>query len=176
MLSEIIGNEAVKERIVSLLKAGRLPHAVMLEGQRGTGRLTLAHAIAKALVCDSGNACGNCLNCKQAANRINPDVLVYYPGKPTLFSVDDVRKINDDAMIKPNQAGRKVMILCECEKMNSAAKSPNLRYFLHPVCGVAAPANSDNIFEGLFFFWPEGQSQFGQSLVYLRTDNTCSFT
>ncbi len=132
MLSEIIGNEAVKERIVSLLKAGRLPHAVMIEGQRGTGRLTLAHAIAKALVCDSGNACGNCLNCKQAANRINPDVLVYYPGKPTLFSVDDVRKINDDAMIKPNQAARKVMILCDCEKMNAAAQNAFLKTLEEP--------------------------------------------
>ena len=131
MLSEFVGNTAIKGRIAALLEAGRLPHAIILEGQRGIGRLTLAVAIAQALVCENGNACGKCLNCKQALRLTNPDILVYKPDK-TVFSVDQVRKINSDAMIKPNQACRKVMILCNCEQMNDEAQNAFLKTLEEP--------------------------------------------
>lgn len=131
MLSEFVGNTALKARISSLLEAGRLPHAIILEGLRGNGRFTLAVAIAQALVCDNGNACGECLNCKQALRLTNPDILVYEPDK-TVFSVDKVRKINSDAMIKPNQAGRKVMILRNCEQMNAEAQNAFLKTLEEP--------------------------------------------
>lgn len=131
-LSEFVGNTAVKGRIAALLEAGRLPHAIVLEGLRGIGRFTLAVAIAQALVCENGNACGKCLNCKQALRLTNPDVLVYEPDKKTVFSVDQVRKINSDAMIKPNQAARKVMILCNCEQMNDEAQNAFLKTLEEP--------------------------------------------
>lgn len=131
MLSELIGNHAVKSRITALLAAGRLPHALLIEGQRGTGRFTLACAVARALVCSTGNACGICRNCIQAAHLTHPDILVYAP-KEAVFKVNTVRQINADAMIKPNQASRKVMILRDCEKMNDEAQNAFLKTLEEP--------------------------------------------
>lgn len=131
MLSEVIGNSAVKNRITALLESGRLPHAIILEGQRGTGRFTMAASIAKTLVCDSKNACGACHNCRQAEKLTHPDVLVYAPDK-TVFTVDKVRKINEDALVKPNQAACKVMILQNCEQMNAEAQNAFLKTLEEP--------------------------------------------
>lgn len=131
MLSELIGNQAVKSRIAASLSAGRLPHALLIEGPRGSGRRTLAWAIARALVCDSGNACGQCRNCRQAAGHTHPDILTYQP-ETSVFTVDLVRKINADAMIKPNQAACKVMILQDCERMNAQAQNAFLKTLEEP--------------------------------------------
>lgn len=131
MLSALAGNQAVRGRISALLSSGRLPHALLLEGQRGTGRRTLAWAIAKALVCDRGTACGQCKNCKQAAAHAHPDILAYQPEK-SVFTVDLVRKICADAMIKPNQAACKVMILQDCELMNPQAQNAFLKTLEEP--------------------------------------------
>lgn len=131
ILSELIGNEAVKNRVAAALTSRRLPHALLIEGQRGTGRFTLALAIARALVCDSGKACGLCRNCRQAMNRTHPDILVYQPEK-SVFTVDLVRQINADAMIKPNQAVCKVMILRDCEQMNAQAQNAFLKTLEEP--------------------------------------------
>lgn len=131
MLSALVGNAAVKNRISALIKAGRLPHALLLEGRRGTGCFTLACAIARALVCTGENACGVCHNCKQAANLTHPDILVYAPDK-TVFTVSKIRQITADAMVKPNQAARKVMILRACEQMNAEAQNAFLKTLEEP--------------------------------------------
>lgn len=131
MLEELIGNQAVKGRIESSLLAGRLPHAIIIEGPQGSGKRTLSWAIARALVCDSGNACGKCRNCRQALGHTHPDILVYQPDSAT-FTVDLVRKINGDAMIKPNQAAYKVMILQDCERMNPQAQNAFLKTLEEP--------------------------------------------
>ncbi len=51
--NHFLGNEKVKEQISFLLNSGRLPHAIILEGETGIGKRTLAREIAAALVCRS---------------------------------------------------------------------------------------------------------------------------
>lgn len=131
MLDGFVGNDALKNRLTALIENERLPHAVIIEGRTGTGRTTLAYEIARALVCDNGNACGKCINCIQAEKRAHADIIEYRPDK-TVFGIDKVRAVNSDAMIKPNQARRKVLILRDCEQMNEAAQNAFLKTLEEP--------------------------------------------
>ena len=60
--SDIPGHESVKQRMRQMVESGHLPHAVLLEGPQGIGKLALARAFAQYIHCDnpqpSGDACG----------------------------------------------------------------------------------------------------------------------
>ena len=66
-----------------MAESGRMPHALLLLGQPGTGGLPLAMAYAQYILCakksDSGEACGTCPNCVKAEKMIHPDIHFSYP-------------------------------------------------------------------------------------------------
>ena len=82
LFRNIIGQENTKKRLLSLIKESRLPHALMLWGNEGTGKLGLAIAMAQYLLCTNRNehdACGECLSCKQIQKLIHPDLHFVFP-------------------------------------------------------------------------------------------------
>lgn len=79
---DIIGQQTVKEHILRLVQENRLPHALMLWGNEGVGKLPLALAMAQYLLCSNkqgGDACGTCLSCKQMSKLIHPDLHFVFP-------------------------------------------------------------------------------------------------
>ena len=132
----LIGNEKTKELLSGLLEADRFPHALILEGEEGIGKKTLAWEIALALMCSSGGAerpCRECAQCKKVLKKIHPDILTYTPSnKSGTISVDDIRSLIKDAYIKPNEAEYKILIVEECKNMRQEAQNALLKILEEP--------------------------------------------
>lgn len=80
--SDIIGQSSAKGRLRRMAGGGRMPHALLLLGPAGAGKLALALAYAQYVLCsDRGaeDACGRCPNCIKASKLIHPDLHFSYP-------------------------------------------------------------------------------------------------
>ena len=80
--SDIIGQDAVKEQLRRQLADGRVPHAQLMAGPEGSGKLAAALALAQALLCPAagdGGACGECPSCRMAARLAHPDLHFAFP-------------------------------------------------------------------------------------------------
>ena len=79
---DIIGQEEVKQHLMRLLAENKLPHAIMLCGPRGAGKLPLALAFAQMLLCQhptEDGACGNCSDCHMSSLWAHPDLHFTFP-------------------------------------------------------------------------------------------------
>ena len=78
----IIGQEETKQHLMRLLRENKLPHAIMMCGPKGAGKLPLALAFAQTLLCqqptDEG-ACGSCSDCHMTADWAHPDLHFSFP-------------------------------------------------------------------------------------------------
>lgn len=131
----LIGNEKTKELLTGLLEAGRFPHAVILEGEEGIGKKTLAWEIALALMCTGSGQrpCRECAQCKKVLRRIHPDIITYSPSnKSNTVSVDDIRALISDAYVKPNESDYKLLIVEQCKNMRSEAQNALLKILEEP--------------------------------------------
>lgn len=133
-LTNFIGNEKVIDRLSKLMESGRFPHALIIEGEEGIGKKTLAKDIACALVCRGNDKpCGECAQCKKAIGAIHPDISEYIPaGTANSFHVDTVRNIINDAYVQPNEADYKIYILVNAHCMNQNAQNALLKILEEP--------------------------------------------
>lgn len=133
-LTNFIGNEKVIDRLSKLIESGRFPHALIIEGEEGIGKKTLAKDIACALVCRGNDKpCGECAQCKKAIGAIHPDISEYIPaGTANSFHVDTVRNIINDAYVQPNEADYKIYILANAHCMNQNAQNALLKILEEP--------------------------------------------
>ncbi|MBO4589735.1 MAG: DNA polymerase III subunit delta' [Bacteroidaceae bacterium] len=90
LFTDIIGQEAIAERLIQGVQEGRIPHAMLFAGPSGTGKLPMAVAYAQYLVCSgksgglfdegiAGEACGTCPACVKMNKLVHPDVHFIYP-------------------------------------------------------------------------------------------------
>ena len=133
-LTNFIGNEKVIDRLSKLMESGRFPHALIIEGEEGIGKKTLAKDIACALVCRGNDKpCGECSQCKKAIAAIHPDISEYIPARTAnSFHVDTVRNIINDAYVQPNEADYKIYILANAHCMNQNAQNALLKILEEP--------------------------------------------
>lgn len=80
--SEVIGQDEAKERLRQMVNEGRVPHAILLCGPQGSGKMALALAFASYLLCHGqadGDSCGVCQQCKMVEQWAHPDLHFAYP-------------------------------------------------------------------------------------------------
>ena len=81
--SEVVGQERVKEIFHKYMESGKIPHAIMLCGPMGSGKLPMALALATYLCCTNrtpdGDSCGECPSCVKMNNLAHPDVHFAFP-------------------------------------------------------------------------------------------------
>jgi len=138
MIFPLIGNDNVKSAVENAIKARRIPHAILIEGDMGLGRHTLAGFIARAAVCESENRpCGECKGCKMYSAMSHPDVLTVAPedGKKNI-TVAQIRTLRNDAYIKPHSADFKAFIIDGAERMNEQAQNALLKVLEEPPANV----------------------------------------
>ena len=118
---DIIGQESIKKHLQTAIKTGNLSHAYIINGEYGSGRQTIASALAKTIQCqsktDDTDACGVCTSCKQAESHNHPDIK-YITHDKTSISVNDIREqLNNDISIKPYSSEYKIYIIPDANKM-----------------------------------------------------------
>lgn len=131
---DFVGNERTIEQVGVLIDSGHFPHAVVIEGEKGLGKKTLASFIAAALVCRGENKpCFDCTQCNKAKGHIHPDIFEYSAsGGANSFHVDVVRDVIKDVYIKPNEADYKVYLLGNADCMSVSAQNALLKVLEEP--------------------------------------------
>ncbi len=126
---ELVGNERVKRQLAADIDSGRFPHALLIEGESGSGRHTLAKLIARAAVCraQGQRPCGACDACRKSEH---PDITVY--GEDAAISVEVVRSLRQEAYVMPNEAAYRVMILANAQSMLVPAQNALLKILEEP--------------------------------------------
>ncbi len=134
LLSEFAGNDEVKTELSEAMKNNTLPHALIIDGAKGTGKKTLARIIAQYSVCSSeeNRPCGVCPHCLKAEKNIHPDIMTSDGNNSGGLNVEAIRNIRSSAYIKPNEARAKVYMLFNCEKMLAAAQNAFLKILEEP--------------------------------------------
>lgn len=128
-----VGNAQAKSLVAAAVDSGRFPHALLIEGPRGSGRKTLAHLVAKAAVCTAADKpCGVCAQCLKAETG-HPDITwLRGDGTPKSLSVAVIRELRDACGIVPNEADHKVAILADADCMNVQAQNALLKILEEP--------------------------------------------
>lgn len=134
-INDFLGNTILKETFSSFFKNNKVPHFIILEGEKGLGKKTFSKIIAQNVLCNFSDpfSCENCKDCKKIINDIHPDVI--YPEKTgtlNTFSVSTVREIRKDAYIVPNEADYKVYIFLDADDMNAASQNALLKVIEEP--------------------------------------------
>lgn len=130
----LVGNNKINLAISHAIKENRLPHAILIEGDAGTGRHTLARFISAAAVCSGEDSpCGECRDCKLWENDNHPDITVTAPleGKKNI-SVAQIRQLRTDAFVKPHEAECRVFIIDNADSMNDQAQNALLKILEEP--------------------------------------------
>lgn len=103
------GNERAKAYLNAAFARNSIPHALLIAGEPGIGKKTLANIIARALVCASDNSpCETCDACYKSKNGIHPDI-VRIDGEKS--DIKAIRNLKCDALLRPNDSERKVYII-----------------------------------------------------------------
>jgi len=134
MIFPLAGNEKIRLAVSNALKENRLPHAIIIEGDIGLGKHTLARFLASAAVCSGEDApCTVCKNCHLADINSHPDIAVTAPeeGKKNI-SVAQIRSLKNETFVKPHQAKKRVFIIDGADTMNEQSQNALLKVLEEP--------------------------------------------
>lgn len=128
------GNPRVKKSISAMVDADRVPHALLIEGEDGLGKKTLARELARALVCrGEKKPCCECAQCVKALKGVHPDIYEYCaPGSANSFHIDKVRDVISSSHMLPNEARYKIYLLENAHCMNEPAQNALLKILEEP--------------------------------------------
>ena len=99
---EVVGQLQVTRALRNSLKAGRVRHAYLFSGPRGTGKTTTARLLAKAINCDGEDApCGDCRACRAIQEGRYLDLIEIDAATHT--GVDDVRELREKIVFLPSE-------------------------------------------------------------------------
>ena len=127
----LVGQVPVKQALMNALSSGRIAHAYLFTGPRGTGKTTTARIFAKALNCLNGptdHPCGECLNCRQITDGSAMDVQELDAASNR--GVDDIKNLNKNADFAPVNCRYKVYIIDEAHMLTTEACNAHVVFIL----------------------------------------------
>lgn len=120
IFKSLIGNEDIKNTLGVAIKNSTFSHAYIIEGQRGSGKHTIARLASAAIMCKSADTlpCETCLSCHKILHDNCVDVRFY-----DAFKVDEVRKVKETIYESTTECDYKVIVFNDADKMNPKAQN-----------------------------------------------------
>ncbi len=137
--ADIVGQEQIKEHLENAINMNKVSHAYIINGERNAGKEFIAKTFAMALQCENRQEyepCQECHSCSQAKSGNHPDIIFITHEKPGTIGVDDIRsQINNDVVIKPYSAPKKIYIIndsagAECPAKNTG-RTPGICSYIN---------------------------------------------
>ncbi len=124
----------LKKNLLSALKEGYMSHAVLIEGEKGTGKRELALWLASAMLCREENApCGKCAVCRKIADGNHPDVFFVLPEeKKRSIGIESIRELKETLWLMPNESSQKIYIIPNADIMTPEAQNALLKSLEEP--------------------------------------------
>lgn len=119
---DVVGQGHITETLKKQVETGRLSHAYLFIGTRGTGKTTCAKILAKAVNCEhpvNGNPCNQCAACRGIDDGSILDVVEIDAASNN--RVEDVRALRDEAVFSPANVNKRVYIIDEVHMLSNSA-------------------------------------------------------
>ncbi len=130
---DVVGQEHITETLKKQVETGRLSHAYLFIGTRGTGKTTCAKILAKAVNCEhpvNGNPCNQCAACRGIDDGSILDVVELDAASNN--GVDNVRALRDEAVFSPASVRKRVYIVDEVHMLSNSAFNALLKILEEP--------------------------------------------
>ena len=131
---QVVGQEHIVQTLRNAVRSGKIGHAYLFAGPRGTGKTTTARLLAKAFNCTAedlaARPCDQCGNCTSFNQGRYLDLIEIDAASNT--SVDDVRELRDKINFSPSQGAYKVYIIDEVHMLSTAAFNALLKTLEEP--------------------------------------------
>ena len=131
--SELVGQDIIARALLQTLQASKPPQAFLFSGIRGTGKTSLARLYAAALNCthsDGFERCTGCSSCPSASAGTHEDILEIDGASHN--SVEDVRRIQETLLYRPQRSRRKVYLIDEVHMLSLQAFNALLKTLEEP--------------------------------------------
>jgi len=130
------GQIRFQERLANYLKGKRLHPAVILSGDANLPKWELAKNVAKSFICRAKKGqslfCDDCNDCRRIEKELHPDVLFYRVPEEDVIKIDTVRDFCHQMEVGPLEQSKKICIVDECHRMNTAAGNAFLKTLEEP--------------------------------------------
>lgn len=130
---ELIGQEAIKENLIHALDSGRLGHAYLFSGLRGSGKTSSARIFAKDLLCEKGigsHACETCASCVSANEGRHMDIIEMDAASHR--KIEDIRDLIEQTRYAPVSGRFKIFIIDEAHMLTKEASNAFLKTLEEP--------------------------------------------
>lgn len=130
---EVLGQDRVTNVLKNQVKTGKISHAYIFSGERGTGKTSCAKIFAKAINClnpKDGSPCLECENCKAIEEESTIDIVEMDAASNR--RIDDIRNLKDNVIYPPNKLKYKVYIIDEAHMITREAFNALLKIMEEP--------------------------------------------